>query len=187
MEIHLDEKELCQRFSQGGQQAEQAFTELVEAFGPMLYRQIFAITKNHPHTDDVLQDVFVKVYQNLVKFQGDSALYTWLYRIARNEALNFIKKEKRRSGVELDEVIFEIKAGHDVLDGTTPALISSLLQQALESLPEKQGLVFQLKYFEEMPYREISERLGTSEGALKASFHHAKQKIEKFILERLNQ
>ncbi len=187
MEKHLDEKELCRQFSQGGSLAEKAFTKIVQAFGPALYRQIRLITKNGQHTDDVLQNVFVKVYQNLGSFKGESSLYTWMYRIARNEALNFIQKEERRSGIDLDAAVFEIKAGHDVLDGTTEETISFLLDAAMESLPEKQALVFQLKYFEELPYKEISERLGTSEGALKASFHHAKQKIEKFILERLNQ
>lgn len=186
MEKHLDDSEICQQFSQGGRHAEEAFSLIVGHYGPMLYQQIRLITRNHQHTDDVLQNVFVKVYRNLAEFKGDSALYTWMYRIARNEALNFIKSEKRRSGVDLDAPILEIKAGHAVLDQTDSETISHLLQQAIDSLPEKQAVVFQLKYFEELPYHEISKKLGTSEGALKANFHHAKQKIEKFILSRLN-
>lgn len=186
MKQHLDDSEICKQFAQGGSQAEKAFTIIVGKYGPMLYNQIRAITKNHEHTNDVLQNVFVKVYQNLADFKGDSALYTWMYRIARNEALNFIEKEQRRSGVDLDTPILEIKAGHAVLGHTDSETISKLLQKAIDSLPEKQAVVFQLKYFEDLPYNEISKRLGTSEGALKASFHHAKQKIEKFILNQLN-
>ena len=186
MRKHLDDSEICQQFAQGGPQAEKAFTILVSDYGPLLYNQIRAITKNHEHTNDVLQNVFVKVYQNLADFKGDSALYTWMYRIARNEALNFVDKEKRRSGVDLDTPILEIKAGRAVLDQTDSETISNLLQEAINTLPEKQAIVFQLKYFEDLPYHEISKKLGTSEGALKASFHHAKQKIEKFILNQLN-
>ena len=110
-----------------------------------------------------------------------------LYRIARNETLNFLDKEKRRTGVDLDEPIIEIIAGHSVLDGVSADDISNFLQEAIETLPEKQALVFQLKYFEDLKYSEISARLDTSEGALKASFHHAKQKIEDFVLNKLNQ
>lgn len=186
MEKHLDESELLRQFSQGGSIAERAFATIVSEYGPILYRQIRVITKSHELTNDVLQNVFMKVFQNLSGFKGDSALYTWMYRIARNEALNFIEKENRRAGVDLDAPILEIKAGHAVLDSTDSETISNLLQDAIDTLPEKQALVFQLKYFEELPYHEISKRLGTSEGGLKASFHHAKQKIEKFILNQLN-
>lgn len=187
MAKHLDDSEILGKFAQGGQHAEEAFREIVSAYGTLLYSQIRGITRCHEQTNDVLQNVFVKVFQNLSEFKGDSALHTWMYRIARNEALNHIQKEQRRSGVDLDEPILEIKAGHAVLDSTDSETISTLLQEAVASLPEKQALVFQLKYFEDLPYNEISRRLGTSEGALKASFHHAKQKIEKFVLDRLNQ
>lgn len=187
MAKHLDDSELIGKFAQGGMHAEEAFRTIVSAYGPTLYNQIRGITRCHEQTNDVLQNVFVKVYQNLSDFKGDAALSTWMYRIARNEALNHIQKEQRRSGVDLDAPLLEIKAGHAVLDGTDSETISTLLQEAVNALPEKQALVFQLKYFEELPYNEISRRLGTSEGALKASFHHAKQKIEQFVLNRLNQ
>lgn len=182
----LSDQDIINLFNQGGNKADLAFQAIVSQFGEALYSQIRVITKNHEFTNDALQNVLIKVYQNLSKFKGDSALYTWLFRIARNETLNFIEKEKRRSGVDLDASVLEIKAGHDVLDGTTPEIIEKHLHEAIASLPEKQALVFQLKYFEELKYSEISKRLSTSEGALKANFHHAKRKIEEFILDILN-
>ncbi|MBL1280151.1 MAG: sigma-70 family RNA polymerase sigma factor [Fluviicola sp.] len=183
---HLDDKAIIKLFNQGGSASNDAFTQIVTHYGPILYNQIRALAKNHEWTNDILQNVFVKVFQNLSTFKGDAALYTWMYRIARNESLNFLEKEKRRTGVDIDAPLLEILAGHDVLDATTPELISNILQEAIATLPEKQAAVFQLKYFEDLKYKEISQKLNTSEGALKANFHHAKQKIEKFILTRLN-
>ena len=182
----LDDSEIIQHFSQGGLQAEKAFRSLVDQHGPALYRQIRGMAKSHELTNDILQDVFVKVYKNLPSFKGGSSLYTWMYRIARNETLNFLEKEQRRSGVDMDAPALEIKAGHSELDQIDGETISNLLLEAIARLPEKQAIVFQLKYFEELPYHEISKRLGTSEGALKASFFHAKKKIETFILTQLN-
>ena len=183
---HLDDKKIIELFNRGGSSASNAFTEIVEHYGPILYSQIRAIARNHELTNDILQNVFIKVFQNLSKFKGDSALYTWMYRIARNETLNYLEKEKRRAGIDLDEPILEIMAEHHVLDGTTPETITNILQAAIDTLPEKQAIVFEMKYFQELKYSEISEKTGTSEGALKANFHHAKQKIEKFIVSKLN-
>lgn len=179
-----DDQHIIELFHQGD--TDTAFRLLVAKYGDTLYRQIRQITRNHEHTNDVLQEVLVKVYQNLNKFKGDSALYTWLYRVTRNETLNFLDKEKRRTGVDLDEPILEIIAGHQGLDTMDGEKISALLQQAIDQLPEKQAIVFHLKYFEDLKYSDISRRLNTSEGALKASFHHAKEKIQDFILTRLN-
>ena len=181
-----EDDDIIKLFKQGGKDTNKAFNYLVSKYGEVLYRQIRAITRNHEFTNDVLQNVLVKVFQNLNDFKGDSALYTWMYRIARNETLNFLDKEKRRSGVDLDEPIFEILSGHSMLDSSTPEFISDLLIRAVNSLPEKQAAVFQLKYFEDLKYSEISIRLNTSEGALKANFHHARQKIEQFISTELN-
>ena len=181
-----EDKEILDLFVQGGHHSEKAFKLLVKQYGESLYNHIRRYTKNHEHTNDVLQNVLIKVFQNLAGFKQDSALYTWIYRIARNEALNFIDKEKRRASVDLDEPILEIVAGHSSLDNLGEAKISELLQKAIETLPEKQAIVFQLKYFEDLKYSEISARLNTSEGALKASFHHARQKIEDFLLKELN-
>lgn len=187
MNTHPEDQEILNWFDQGGSSAERAFSKLVEKYGESLYRQIRLIAKNHEHTNDILQNVLIKVYQNLSGFKQDSSLYTWLYRIARNESLNFIAKEKRRTGVDLDEPVFEIMAGHSVLDNQSPELIERLLMEAIDTLPEKQSLVFKLKYFEDLKYSEIAVRLQITEGALKANFHHAKQKIEEFVLNRLNQ
>ena len=186
MAIHPEDNEIIDLFNQGGIKAEKAFSSLVAKYGESLYRQIRHITKNHELTNDVLQNVFIKVFQNLSNFKKESALYTWLYRITRNETLNYLDKEKRRSGIDIDGPLLEIIAGHDVLDNTTPEVITQLLDDAIDSLPEKQSLVFQLKYFEELKYSEISARLNTSEGALKANYHHARQKIETFIINKLN-
>jgi len=187
MQIHPEDDSIIELFAQGGTLADKAFSQLVQKYGESLYSQIRAIARNHEHTNDILQNVLIKVFQNLNNFKGDSALYTWLYRIARNETLNFLDKEKRRTGIDIDEPILEIIAGHSVLDGISSEDITEILQAAIDTLPEKQAVVFQLKYFEELKYSEISTRLKTSEGALKANFHHAKQKIEVFILNRLNQ
>ena len=186
MEKHLEDKYIIDLFNQGGKHTDIAFKGIVSKYGDKLYSQIRRITRNHEHTNDVLQNVLIKIYQNLDGFNQDSSLYTWIYRITRNETLNFLEKEKRRSGVDIDTPTLEILAGHDVLDATTPEKILQLLQAAIDSLPEKQALVFQLKYYEELKYSEISKQLSTSEGALKASFHIAKQKIQQFIIHKLN-
>ena len=162
----LEDNEIIELFNQGGINADKAFRIIVSKYGDALYNQIRQITQNHDYTNDVLQNVLIKVYQNLAKFNQQSALYTWMYRIARNETLNFLEKEKRRSGVKLDEPIFEIIAGHSVLDSTTPEFISQVLQQAIDTLPEKQAIVFQLKYFEELKYSEISKRLQTRKSSV---------------------
>jgi RNA polymerase sigma factor (sigma-70 family) len=186
MADYPEDKEIIDLFVQGGASAEKAFKIIVSKYGKNLYGQIRGITKNHDHTNDVLQNVFIKIYQNLTKFNQDSALYTWMYRIARNETLNFLDKEKRRSGVDIDESMLEILAGHSLLDNHTSDEIMELLQAAIATLPEKQAIVFQLKYFEDLKYSEISKKLNTSEGALKANFHHAKQKIQNYIELKLN-
>ena len=155
----LDDKEIIDLFNQGGNGIDAAFRAIVVKYSERLYSQIRRITRNHEHTNDVLQNVLIKVYQSLDSFNQNSTLYTWMYRIARNETLNFIDKEKRRSGVDLDESIMEIVAGHHVLDSTTPEIISSLLEDAIGSLPEKQAMVFQLKYFEDPIHPGIKCRI----------------------------
>lgn len=186
MQKHPEDQHIIDLFTKGGNSAENAFRMLVAKYGEILYGQIRRIAKNHEFTNDILQNVFVKVYQNLPSFKGESALYTWMYRIARNESLNFLDKENRRQTVDLDEPILEIKAGHHLLEDVSGERVSELLNQAINQLPEKQAVVFQLKYFEDLKYSEISEKLGTSEGALKASFHIARQKIEAYLKEQLN-
>lgn len=187
MQFPEEDQRILDLFDQGGSSIDQAFHLLVGTYGEILYAQIRRITRNHEQTNDVLQDVLVKIYQHLGGFQRNASLYTWMYRICRNETLNFLEKENRRTGVDLDPPMLEIVAGNQTLDTLDGEKISDLLNKAIDSLPEKQALVFQLRYFDEMPYSEISAKLATSEGALKASFHHAKQKIHDFILNALNQ
>lgn len=181
-----DDKILIQLFNQGGKNSEKAFNEIVTVFGPKLYSQIRTIAKSHELTNDILQNVFLKVFQNLDQFKGESSLYTWMYRIARNETLNFLDKEKRRSGIDIDPPMLELIAGDTFLDNLGEEKISALLFEAIKTLPEKQALVFELKYFQDLPYSEISHLLNTSEGALKANYHHARQKIELFFQSQLN-
>jgi len=134
----------------------------------------------HDDADDVVQNTFIKAWKSLPNFRGDSQLYTWLYRIATNEALSFLKKKKKHLFQSIDSVSFELESKVDssYFTGTE---IEKKLQKAILTLPTKQRLVFNMKYFDELKYDEISEILGTSVGALKANYHHAKQKIEKYL------
>ena len=159
----------------------QAFEILLNNFQKPLYSHIRNIVLNHDDTDDVLQNTFVKVFQNLNKFKGESKLFSWVYRIATNEALTFLNQKAKLSGVSSETIqnkaIDNLKA--DVyFDGNE---IQIKLQRAIAVLPEKQQLVFKMKYFDELKYEEISEILGTSVGALKASYHLAVKKIEAFV------
>lgn len=161
----------------------QAFQKLLHQYQKPLYYHIRNIVLNHDDTDDVLQNTFVKVFQYLKDFKGDSKLYSWMYRIATNEAITFINQKAKRNGTTSEELqtkaVNNLKA--DVyFDGNE---IQLKLQKAIVLLPEKQQLVFKMKYFEELKYEEISEILGTSVGALKASYHHAVKKIEEFMNE----
>ena len=158
-----------------------AFKKLLKEFQRPLYNHIRTIVLNHDDTDDVLQNTFVKVFQNLNKFKGESKLFSWIYRIATNEALTFLNQKAKKSGISSEtlqrKAIDNLKA--DIyFDGNE---IQIKLQKAITLLPEKQQLVFKMKYFEELKYEEISEILGTSVGALKASYHHAVKKIEAFV------
>lgn len=158
-----------------------AFEKLLKEFQRPLYNHIRTIVLNHDDTDDVLQNTFVKVFRNLNKFKGESKLFSWMYRIATNEALTFLNQKAKKSGVSSEtlqnKTIDNLKAD-EYFDGNE---IQIKLQKAIALLPEKQQLVFKMKYFEELKYEEISEIIGTSVGALKASYHHAVKKIEAFV------
>jgi RNA polymerase sigma-70 factor (ECF subfamily) len=186
MQNPSEDKELVLKLLQGGQVAEIAFQEFALRYGKVIYAQIFRMVRNQDQSKDVVQNVFMKIWTNLPSFREDSSLYTWVYRITRNETLNFLQKEKVRSTISLDAPIVTILPGTNHFEEISPEMISELLMKAIDSLPEKQALVFQLKYFEELKYSEISERIGTSEGALKANYHHAVQKIEEFLRNELN-
>jgi RNA polymerase sigma factor (sigma-70 family) len=158
-----------------------AFERLLKEFQKPLYNHIRNIVLNHDDTDDVLQNTFIKVFQNINKFKGESKLFSWIYRIATNEALTFLNQKAKKNNITSEtlqnKTIDNLKS--DVyFDGNE---IQIKLQKAIAVLPQKQQLVFRMKYFEELKYEEISEILGTSVGALKASYHHAVKKIETFV------
>jgi len=154
--------------------SERAFTQLVEIYQKPLYAHIRRMVGNHDDADDVLQNTFIKVWRYAAGFKGDSALFTWLYRIATNEALGFIRAQKPAMESEINK---EIQPAGNT-DGPDGDEISRKLAAALLTLPEKQRQVFDLKYFSEMTYEEISIITGTSVGGLKASYFHAVKKIE---------
>ena len=162
---------------------EQGFNLLVKTYSEPLYWQIRRMVFAHQDADDVLQNVLVKVWRYLDNFQENSALHTWLFRIAYNESISYIRKHKKHLTIEdadvLDNLSQQLKAD-PYFDGDEVEL---RLQAAIASLPPKQRMVFNLKYYDEMPYNEMSEVLETSEGALKASYHHAVKKIEAFLKE----
>jgi len=162
--------------------SEKAFTEIVKKYQQRLYWHIRRMLVDHEDSNDVLQNVFIRVWNALAGFREDAQLYTWLYRIATNECLTFIEQQKRRSSVSLNELESglsnKIKADKD-FDANK---LEWKLQLAIQQLPEKQRVVFMLRYYDEMPYEEMSRVLQTSAGALKASYHHAAKKIEEFIV-----
>lgn len=171
-------KELKQKESQA-----KAFEVLVNTYKERLYWHIRRIVLDHDDADDVLQNTFIKVYRNIDGFKGESKLYSWLYRIATNESLTFLKQKSKKAGIsdeELKNRMVENLQSDVYFEGDE---IQLKLQKALATLPDKQKLVFTMKYFQEMKYEDISEALETSVGALKASYHLAVKKIESYLKE----
>lgn len=159
---------------------EKGFRQLMSKYQERLYWHIRRMVKTHEDTDDVLQNTFVKVYRNFDKYRSDAKLYTWLYRIATNESLNHFRKTERNKSVSLDDEdsnIYSLKSDN-YFDGNQAQI---KLASAIDTLPEKQKIVFNLRYYDEMAYKDMSEVLSTSIGALKASYHLAAKKIEKII------
>ena len=160
---------------------EQAFKELVSLYKERLYWHIRHIVKSHDDTDDVLQNTFIKVFKNIDNFKGDSKIYSWMYRIATNEAITFINKNAKRLQITNEEtqVIAINNLQSDVyFEGDA---IQLKLQEAIATLPQKQQMVFNMKYFQDIKYKDMSEILETSEGALKSSYHIAVKKIEDYL------
>lgn len=163
--------------------AREAFGEAIRAYTEPLYWQIRRLVDNHDDANDLLQNTFMKAWQSLENFRGDARLSTWLHKIAINESLTFLEREKRRQTFSLDDPESSASArieADTLIDGDALAL---KLRKAVAMLPEKQRLVFNMRYFDEMKYEDISEIVGTSVGALKASYHHAVKKIEDFLRE----
>lgn len=179
--MFLDDKDLLRQFKQPSEK-ERAFTGIIKKYQEKLYWHIRRIVVEHEDANDILQNMFIKVWNSLDNFREDSQLYTWLYRIATNECFTFLEQLKRRSSVSLNDVegglINKIKADQN-FDANK---LEWKLQLAIQHLPEKQRIVFTLRYYDEMPYEEMSRVLETSEGALKASYHHAAKKIENYII-----
>ena len=157
------------------------FNLLVRKYQQKIYWLVRKMVISHDDADDLTQDVFIKVHKHLHTFRQDSQLYTWIYRIATNECLNFLQRKKRRFFMPIGDLQGELAAKLVASPHITGDEIQIRLQKALLTLPDKQRLVFNMKYFEELKYREISDILGTSEGALKASYHIAVKKIEDFL------
>jgi len=160
---------------------EKAYTAIIKKYQEKLYWHIRRMVVDHDDANDVLQNVFIRVWKGLENFREDSQLYTWLYRIATNESLTFLEQQKRRASVSLsddDSGLSEKIKADQYFDANK---LEWKLQLGIQQLPEKQRIVFQLRYYDEMPYEEMSKVLDTSEGALKASYHHAVKKIEDYI------
>lgn len=158
-----------------------AFGEVVKEYSEQLYWQIRRIVLSHEDANDLLQNTFIKAWSNLEYFRGDAKMSTWLYRIALNECLNFLNKQRAQNQMSLEEAetnMMNKLESDPYFDGDETQL---LFEKAIQSLPEKQRMVFNLKYFQEMKYEDMSEILGTSVGALKASYHHAVKKIQDFL------
>ena len=153
------------------------FQLIVKKYQERVYWQIRRLTKNHQDSEDVMQQVFIKAWKGLENFRADSAIYTWLYRIAFNETHTFLSRESKRKTTDLDPPVFENSISIEGKEYSAGE-IEYLLNQAMDILPEKQRLVFELKYFEDLKFKEISEITGTSVGALKTSYHLAVKKIE---------
>lgn len=177
----IDERQLIAELQQESM-AHKAFELLMRTYSEPLYWQIRKMVYSHDDANDLLQNVFLKAWSNIHHFRGDARLSTWLYKIAVNESINFINREKTRHGLPADEeeasfILNKLEAD-EYFDGDE---LHAELLKAIARLPEKQRLVFNMRYFDEMKYEDISEVLGTSVGALKASYHHAVKKITESI------
>lgn len=177
----IDEKELI-RLLQDPATAHKAFETLLEIYSEPVYWQIRRMVMNHDDANDIVQNVFIKAWTNLQHFRGEAKLSTWLFKIAINESINFINKEKHRiqNSVEEGDESFLLNnlEADEYFDGDS---IQRDLQEAISRLPDKQRLVFNMRYYDEMKYEDMSEILGTSVGALKASYHHAVKKITDYL------
>lgn len=176
----MEEKEFI-TLLQNSKTRSKAFENLVDTYQRRLYWHIRRIVISHEDTDDVLQETFIKIFRNIDKFRGESSLFSWVYRIATNQALDFLKKKANERNCSIEDLQYDrsIHLETDVyFEGDE---IQIKFQKAIATLPEKQQLVFNMKYFEELKYEQISQILDTSVGALKASYHHAVRKIKNYL------
>jgi RNA polymerase sigma-70 factor (ECF subfamily) len=176
----LSDREILDQFSKP-ETRNYAFNLLVRQYQQRLYWHIRKMVIDHDDTDDILQNVFIKAFNGLSNFREDSKIFTWLYRIATNECITFLNNKKKRFFIPMVDVENQLSQNLENDSYFNGDRIQMRLQQAILTLPEKQRLVFNMKYYEDMKYEDMSEILGTSVGALKASYHHAVKKIEEFM------
>lgn len=160
---------------------EQAFRKLIAMYKERLYWHIRKIVISHDDADDVLQNTFIKIFKGIDNFKQESQIYSWMYRIATNESISFINKRAKENNVDISEYQYGLTSNLDSDNLFNGDEIQIILQKAIATLPTKQQLVFNMKYFDNLKYKQISEILETSEGALKASYFHAVKKIEDYI------
>jgi RNA polymerase sigma-70 factor (ECF subfamily) len=177
----IDDQMLLAAFKEEGRK-EEAFTQLVKKYQERLYWHIRRMVVVHEDADDILQNVFIKVWRHLDNFKEEAGLYTWLYRIATNETLTWLEQQKKRQSISLSEGESVVSEKIVAQKGYDANKIEWRLQQAMQTLPQKQRTVFNLRYYDEMPYEQMSAVLETSVGALKASYHFAVKKVEEFLL-----
>lgn len=180
MTTWLDEFELLSKL-RNPETRNFAFNQLVRTYQERIYHHVRKMVIDHDDANDLVQEVFVKVYKHIDRFREDARLYTWIYRIATNECLGFLKKKKRRFFMPIHDLQSELVGKLDQQLDPSGDEVQLKLQKALLTLPDKQRLVFNMKYFDEMKFDEIADITGTSVGALKASYHHATKKIESFL------
>jgi len=176
----LEDKDLLEKIK-NPETTSYGFNLLVRAYQQRVYWHVRKMVIDHDDADDLTQEVFIKVHKAIGSFREDSQLFTWIYRIATNECLTFLNKKRRRFFLPLEDVGKELSAKVDTSDDISGEDIQKKLQKALLKLPDKQRLVFNMKYFDELSYEDMSEITSTSVGALKASYHHAVKKIEDYL------
>ncbi len=175
-----DDHLLLQQFS-FPEKKQEAFRQIMIKYQQRIYLHIRRIVINHADADDVTQNTFIKVYEGLPHFRGEASLFTWIYRIATNEALLFLKARQRRNHLSLEDHEFTLPVHADADPLLSGEKMQRKLLKAIDTLPDRQKMVFQMKYFDNLKYEEIARILGLSVGALKASFFHAVNKIEKYL------
>lgn len=179
-ELPREDSQLIERLRQP-LTCREAFNDVIRQYSEPIYWQIRRMVENHDDANDILQNTFLKAWQSVEGFRGDAKLSTWLYKIALNESITFLAKERKRLSLSIDDEeshLANLIESDEYVDGDALAL---KLRKAVATLPEKQRLVFNMKYFDEMKYEQMSEILGTSVGALKASYHLAVKKIEQYF------
>ena len=176
--MKLTDEEILAQFKQP-ESKEKAFRNLLSNYQERLYYHVRRYVHHHEDANDVLQNTFIKIWNAIENFRGESGLYTWLYRIASNEAITYINKNKKRNEIDIEQTSAQYRSASDHIEADE---MTAKLQRAIDALPDKQKQVFIMRYYDEMPYEQISGIVDTSVGALKASYHHAVKKIEEMLM-----